>query len=117
MEPRLSHVFGGESAAAEWLGRRFTLPAPWILAATKLGSVTNRAMGHKKVKDVSDLYAVLEYSEPGFDRIRQKVLENVGADMVASTVASLGDDDYEGASDVCGVEKGEISKSVRALAP
>lgn len=116
-EPRLSHVFaGGDSTFAEEFGCRFVIPSPWILAATKLASVTNRTAGHKRHKDVSDLYAVLRYSGDSFDGIKRKVREHVGRDQIEDTVGALGDGDYAGASTVNRAPKDRIAGTIRSLA-
>lgn len=116
-EPRLAYVFGGgESASVEDMGCRFVLPSPWILAATKISSVTGRTAGHKRYKDVSDLYAVLMYSGIGFGKIRKSVHDRLGKETVSETVEALDDSDYEGASTMCRVPKGDIETAIRALA-
>ncbi len=63
-EPLLRHVFEDKKRGrhVKGLGRMLLLPAPEILLATKINSVTRREKEHKRYKDICDITALCLYS-------------------------------------------------------
>lgn len=112
-ESLLSHVFDNDKfTLVEEFGGRFKLPAPEILIATKLKSVTDRTKDDKRIKDISDIYALLWYSETGFGELKQKVREILELEKITEAVQTFSDIDYEAASAANGVAKEEISRVI-----
>ena len=73
-EPLLSYVFeDGKFVLMSEFGGKFKLPNPEILISTKLKSVTDRTKDDKRIKDVSDIYALMWHSKTDFTQLKQEV--------------------------------------------
>ncbi len=79
-EPMLEKVFQGEadqlSKYVPWGVKSVLVPSPALMAAMKVRSLPDREKGHKKVKDVADLHALLWYVKP-YTEIKEEVLRLV----------------------------------------
>jgi len=67
-EPLLAHVFGGSASESlskytSWAPTDAKIVTAPVLAAMKVRALPERDKGHKRLKDVADLHALLWYSE------------------------------------------------------
>ncbi len=114
-EPLLSHVFDNNRfTLMEEFGGKFKLPTTEILIATKLKSVTGRR-DDKRIKDVSDIYALLWYSKTDFKELKQKVREILGLQEITKAVQALTYSDYESASTANGVSKDDMARVINEI--
>lgn len=115
-EPLLSHVFvDGRSITTTEFGGRFTLPTPETLISMKLKSVLNRTKDDKRIKDVSDVYALLWYSDVEFQELRRRVQQILGIKHTSEIVSNFTDGDYLAVSKALMIEPGEISRVINEL--
>ena len=81
-EPLLSAVFSGkESTQRKLFGIRVTMPGPQLLTKIRLKSFPGRPEEDKKLKDLMDICALLQYSgqePPNFtsSKVDQKIRDN-----------------------------------------
>ncbi|MBS1268984.1 MAG: hypothetical protein MAG458_01720 [Nitrosopumilus sp.] len=116
-EPLLSHVFNDDKfVTMSEFGGSFKLPNPEVLIATKLKSVTCRTKDDKRVKDVSDIYALLWHSETEFDELKKEIWKILDQKTIEKTVNSLTDNDFDAASTANEIPKDQISRIINELA-
>lgn len=116
-EPLLSHVFNDNKfITVTEFGGKFNLPAPEILISMKLKSVTNRTKDGKRIKDISDIYALLWYSEVEFAELKQRVQKILGIEMISKVVSGFTKDEYTTVSNATGIAPEEISRVITELA-
>ncbi|MGB6463104.1 MAG: hypothetical protein WBF38_02620 [Nitrosotalea sp.] len=116
-EPLLSHVFVGQKfTSLSEFGGKFRLPMPEILIATKLKSVPSRNKDDKRIKDISDIYALLWYSDDEFSELKQKVQQILGIPAISDVVSKFTQDEYSVVSIAIGIGPTEISRVITDLA-
>lgn len=81
---------------------------PEVLLAMKFTSLPNRTKDDKRLKDVSDIYAISWYSGTRFNVIKQKLCSFYPKKMVREVVSSITDTEYSGVSEFINVPKEEI---------
>lgn len=112
-EPLLSHVFVDHKfLTMTEFGRKFMLPTPETLISMKLKSVPNRTNDDKRIKDISDIFALSWYSAIEFQELRRRVQHILGIKYMAETVSNFTKDDYLAVSKAIGIELDEISRVV-----
>lgn len=115
-EPLLAHVFNNDKfVLMEEFGGKFKLPNPEILISTKLKSVTDRTKDDKRIKDVSDIYALLWHSNAEFAYLKQEIQKILGQEKIEVVIHSLTDKDFDAASTANGVPKDEISRVINEI--
>ncbi|MDE1767095.1 MAG: nucleotidyl transferase AbiEii/AbiGii toxin family protein [Thaumarchaeota archaeon] len=116
-ESLLSHVFVGQKfTSLSEFGGKFRLPTPEILIATKLKSVPSRNKDDKRIKDISDIYALLWYSEDEFLELKQKVQQILGIPEISDVVSKFTQDEYSAVSTAIGIGPTEISRVITDFA-
>lgn len=115
-EALLSHVFAdGKSVTVREFGGRFTIPTPETLLSMKLKSAPCRTKDDKRIKDISDIYALSWYSDVEFQELRYRVQNILGIEYIAKTVSGFTKDDYLAVSKAIGIEPAEIARVVNEL--
>lgn len=116
-ESLLSHVFIGQKfISLTEFGGKFTLPTPEIMIAMKLKSVPNRTKDDKRIKDISDIYALSWYSDVKFQELKQKVQQILGIKTISEVVSKFTKDEYIAVSSAIGIAPDEISRVTNELA-
>lgn len=116
-ESLLAHVFvDGRSVTVTGFGGRFMIPTPETLLSMKLKSAPCRTKDDKRIKDISDIYALPWYSDVEFQELRRRVQQIFGIEYIAKTVSSFTKDDYLAVSRVIGIGSDEISRVINELA-
>jgi len=92
-EPLLDLVFKEENIKIE----DFIIPTPEVLLAMKLNSVLTRDKEHKRIKDICDIFALLQYSKLSINKFLKiykmnKALEVIGQLEVDKPAEILGID-------------------------
>jgi len=115
-EPLLAHVFvDGRSVTVYEFGGQFMIPTPETLLSMKLKSAPCRTKDDKRIKDISDIYALFWYSDVEFQELRRRVQQILGIEYISKTVSNFAKDDYLAVSRAIGMEPDEISRVVNEL--
>lgn len=116
-EPMLEKVFQGEgeqiSKYVSWGDKTVLVPGPALMAAMKIHSLPDREKGHKKVKDVADLHALLWYVKP-YREIKDEVLRLVTEDDIKK-LKGIDRNFFEEAAALLQVETGLIQDTIERL--
>jgi hypothetical protein len=111
-EPLLSHVFDEKQVTEITLHDRektkATIPNPEILLAMKINSVDNRTKDHKRVKDITDIFALIWYSEHEIDEIRDKITQFKEFNMIEKTISRFTEDELNKASNIIDITPQEM---------
>ena len=116
-ESLLSHVFvDNRFIFLTEFGEKFKLPTPEVLIAMKLKSVTARTKDDKRIKDISDIYALSWYSEVEFPELKQRVQKILGIKDISDVVSKFTRDEYNAVSNAIGITPEEISRVINEIA-
>lgn len=116
-EPLLSHVFAGQKfTSLSDFGGKFRLPTPEILISTKLKSVPSRNKDDKRIKDISDIYAILWYSDIELLELKEKVQKILDVPSISAVVSKFTQDEYDAVSNAIGIGSDEVSRVITELA-
>lgn len=116
-ESLLSNVFsGGKFVSMDEFGGKFKMPAPEILVSTKLKSAPNRTKDDKRIKDISDMYALLWYSEVEFGELKQRVQSILGDAAISAATSQFTEVDYAAVATALRIDAGQISQVIGDLA-
>ena len=108
-EKMIGHALvGGLSDEVDGLGARVLLPRPEVLLAAKISSVRPRAEGHKKWKDIADMYALAWHSGVETGELRAGVLGLAPKGMLAKALGAIGDDGCGRAAEALGAGAGHV---------
>lgn len=119
-EPLLKHVFEKERAKilkeyVVWeLSDSVFIPNPEVLAVMKICSLPDREKGHKRAKDLADLYSILWYTEP-YEEIREKVESLAPHEKLVRLEKSLNNEIFESAANLLRVEIDLIRSVINRL--
>lgn len=75
--------------------QKLMIPMPEILIATKIKSIPNRTKGHKKQKDLYDLYALIQFSPQPAEELIKKAKEIVPQKSIKKTIDSITKEEQE----------------------
>lgn len=89
------------------------VPRP-ILAAMKIRSYPDRDKGHKRIKDLADLHALLWYGSD-YQQLRSAVLKYLDTSDIESFRGSMTEEELQRASDLLDVETDLLASSIRQL--
>lgn len=116
-EPLLSHVFiDRKFVTLNAFGGNFTLPTPETMIAMKIKSVPCRTKDDKRIKDISDIYALLWYSDVEFQILKHKVQQILGIKYISEVVSDFTKEEYISVSQAIGIDPEEMSKVINELA-
>ncbi|MFQ6052039.1 MAG: hypothetical protein ACE5K4_10135 [Candidatus Hydrothermarchaeota archaeon] len=91
------------------------IPETIVLLATKLNSITKRDTEYKKIKDLSDIFALLWYSNEDIKKIKQKLFDFYSKERAFEVVKSFTNDDFSRVSEVLEINIREIRRVVLEL--
>ena len=91
------------------------MPRPHVLLAMKLNSVINRDKKHKRIKDISDIFALLWFSDIKFAQLKANLLSIYSKLKARKTVHSFKAEEIGRVSEVTGVSTGEIKRVLSEL--
>ena len=115
-EPLLSIVFSDRLyITAKLFGRSVLLPKPHVLLAMKLNSVINRDKEHKRIKDISDIFALLWFSDVKIAQLKANVLSIYPEEKARRTVRGFTKEEISKVSGAIGVSEGEITRVLAEL--
>lgn len=111
-EPLLSHVFKGKQIKETTINQqekiKANIPTPEILLAMKLNSVGNRTKDYKRIKDITDIYALIWYSEYEIDEIREKTSKLKNPNQIQITLSNFKEAEINQAAKTIDVNPREI---------
>lgn len=81
---------------------------PEVLLAMKFNSVPNRTKDDKKLKDISDIYAISWYSSTKFVNLKQELYSFYSKKRAQKVVSSITDSQYSQVSEFLNIPKEEI---------
>lgn len=119
-ETMLSHVFNGQhslplKSQVNWsVSKDITLPTPELLGAMKVKSLPDREKGHKKVKDLADLYAILWYIKP-YKEVRNGIRELVSDTVLEKLEDSIDDHLFNSVANLLQVDEEMIRTQIKRL--
>jgi hypothetical protein len=110
-EPLLALVFTKELYTF-WnvAGIRVKVPEPNVLLGMKLNSVQIRNKEHKRVKDISDIYTLLWYTNQDLKILKKKLFELYPENEVREIIQTFRKEDIARVSDAIGVSETEIER-------
>ena len=115
-EPYLSFTFQEglflETRIAEMTVR---LPPQHHLLAMKLNSVQNRNREDKRIKDITDIYALLWFSGLSVDELRSRLFRIFDEEKARQVVRSLSPTEISKAARAIGFEQNEVSRVLSIL--
>ena len=116
-EPLLEIAFREDLFKTQSIGGlEVRVVAPNLLLATKLNSVMPRTEGHKRVKDLADIYALAWYSGLSITEMKASLNRLYSKAKTRLVVRSAKEDELLEVSRVLGVEPSEIRRVLGALA-
>jgi hypothetical protein len=115
-EPLLSLLFHHKMHTTKTIfERKITLPKPEVLLAMKLTSALKREKEHKRIKDITDIYALLWYSDTDLPELKNRLFSIYPREEARKTIQSFTDEDFAKVSKAIGVTENEISRVLAAL--
>ncbi len=117
-EPLLRHAFEDERLRKnkQVFGTAVILPSPVLLIATKLNSLPERDKDHKRIKDISDLFALLFYSGETISSIKEMLFTFYEKTKAKTVVENITDEDISSVSGVLGFDFIEIKRVLQEFA-
>ncbi len=117
-EPLLKYFFENEKLRKNirFYGANLVLPTPELLLAMKLNSLPARDKEHKKIKDISDIFALLFFSGRNLSSIKQGLTSFYEPKKVTSAVKNITDREIHSVAGALGFEFSEIKRVLIELA-
>jgi hypothetical protein len=115
VEPLLLQVFMKKKY--HWIkafGSKIMLPETEVLLGCKLNALGGRT-GHKRTKDVADIYALIWYSKSGLSTLSTKLLKILNKYDALEQLSSINDDDFKAASEALGIPESEIITVIKGF--
>ena len=109
-EPILSIAYRYNRFAESTLHDSILLCEPHLLLAMKLNCVNRRSKEDKRIKDISDIYALMWYSDIDLDelKIATRIISN--RDKINNTISNFKKEEIYKASEIIGVKFDEIQR-------
>ena len=108
-EPMIGHAMaGGLSDEVDEFGGRALLPRPEVLLASKIVSMPRRQDGHKRWKDIADMYALAWHSGVETGELRAAVLGLLPQGSLAGALGAVGDGDFGQAAAALGADASHV---------
>jgi len=109
-EPLLSKVFefgmSNKITLSTHTKIEVNIPKPEVLLAMKFNSVDNRTKDHKRIKDIADIFALIWYSDPELEEIKEKVGRLKDFKKIKKTITNFKDDEIIEAAKVLDYDQG-----------
>lgn len=108
-EKMIGHALvGGLSDEVDGLGARVLLPRPEVLLAAKVSSMPIRPEGHKKWKDIADMYALAWHSGVEIGELRAAVLGPAPQGQLSKALGAIGGEGCGRAAEALGADAGHV---------
>ena len=116
-EPILEHVFGPEKkrVTANAFGASIGLPCLPVLLATKINAIPRRTEQHKRVKDVIDTFALVQFTDTAYADIRNQLRQVLNELTITESIASIKKHEFEEAGSITGINSREIEFVLKSL--
>ncbi|MEA3343757.1 MAG: hypothetical protein U9Q92_06350 [archaeon] len=117
-EPLLRYAFEDKRLRRnkKIFGTAVILPAPALLIATKLNSFPERDKDHKRIKDISDIFALLFYSGETLPSIKDMLFTFYEKTKAKTVVENITNEDISSVASVLGFDFIEIKRVLLELA-
>lgn len=111
-EPLLEMVFKDKDnrITDKSFGKNLWLPKPHVLLATKLNSVIGRDKEHKRVKDITDIFALLWFTDMEIPEIKSNLLEFYDNEDIKRIIGSISKPDVMTVASITGFSTEEIER-------
>ncbi len=115
-EPLLSHIFQNKMfTLATLFEKTVLLPKPHVLLAMKLNSAPNRNKEDKRIKDISDIYALLWYSDVALPQLKNQLFSIFNKEIIRKIIQSFTKEDIHKVSSIIGINSLEITRVITEL--
>lgn len=116
-EPLLKYVFESEKCKknARIFGIDVALPVPELLLAMKLNSLPGRDKTHKRIKDISDIFALLFFSGESMESLKKKLFSFYETKKAAAAVKSITEEEVSSVASALGFNQSEIKRVLMEL--
>ena len=115
-EPLLSYVFAdGSFVKAKLFQVEVMMPRPHLLLAMKLNSVIHRDKEYKRMKDISDIYALLWFSDVRIGELKKGLFSIYPSEKARKTIMSFTENEIKRVSNAIGVTEEEIKRVLAEL--
>ncbi|MFH1126509.1 MAG: hypothetical protein ABIG84_04045 [archaeon] len=116
-EPLLRHAFENKILRKnkKVFKTEVILPSPALLIATKLNSLPKRDKDHKRIKDISDLFALLFYTDETTSSLKDILFTFYEKTKAKSVIESISDEDMTSVARVLGFDFIEIKTVLMEL--
>jgi len=115
-EPLLSLVFQEKMCKTQQLfGKDVLIPEPHVLLAMKINSAPRRDKEHKLIKDITDIYALLWYSDIKLSQLREQLFAIISKEKLRKTVHNFSEEDISKAAATLGIASQEISRVLKEI--
>ena len=117
-EPLLEMVFKDKAnrMTDNSFGKNLWLPEPHVLLATKLNSVITRDKEHKRLKDITDIFALLWFTDVEISEIRSNLFEFCDRKEIKRTINSISRQEILAVSSIIGFGEDEITRILLEIA-
>lgn len=95
--------------------KKLWLPKVELLLATKITALKERDKGHKRVKDLCDIFALLWYSDEKPQTYKKKIIAFVSREDIRKSIESIKEDDYQNAATQLNHKPEEIERVLKLL--
>ncbi len=111
-EPLLKYVFENNKYCKNirLFGAEAILPTPDLLLAMKLNSLPGRDKEHKRIKDISDIFALLFFSEENLEDIKEKLFSLYEKEKATNIIKNITDKDISSVAEVLGFDFAEVKR-------
>jgi len=82
----------------ENFNKKLWLPKVELLLATKITALKERDKGHKRVKDLCDIFALLWYSDEKPHLYKEKIILFISREDIRTSIESIKEEDYKNAA-------------------
>jgi hypothetical protein len=115
-EPLLSLVFNKKlSITTKLFGTNVLMPQTHVLLAMKLNSVINRDKEDKRIKDISDIYALLWHSDTKITQLKNMLFSIYPSEKARTTAQTFTETEMKKVSTIIGVDTKEITRVLAEL--
>lgn len=115
-DPLLSHaLMEMRTETLRVSGISFPVPETHVLLAMKLNSAPNRSKGHKKVKDIADIYALLWYADVEVQELKRRLFKIYPKANAKKVIQGFSHEEISEVSKEIGIRTGEVRRVLLEL--